>query len=189
MKTHENMLLLLEAMEFASYRLKFETTKNDEPYLNHVIQVCSLLTTIGEVQDIDVLRASILYELIAKSNVKPVDIHLRFGPRTYAIVRKLNLERSFSFNKEVVFQESYAGLNEAANTIRLADLIANVEMMVSCPPSGWDIERRKIFLEWSAKCINDLKGTCSQLEEYYHCIYRSDISEEINNSKQNKISA
>ena len=98
MKTHENMLLLLEAMEFASYRLKFETTKNDEPYLNHVIQVCSLLTTIGEVQDIDVLRASILYELIAKSNVKPVDIHLRFGPRTYAIVRKLNLERSFSFN-------------------------------------------------------------------------------------------
>ncbi len=189
MKTHENMLLLLEAMEFASYRLKYETTKNDEPYLNHVIQVCSLLTTIGEVKDIDILRASILYELVGRSNVKPVDIHLRFGPRTYAIVRKLNLERSFTLNKEVVFQESYPGLNEAANIIRLADLIANVEMMVSCPPTGWDIERRKIFLEWSAKSINDLKGTCPLLEEYYHCIYHNDASEEIMLSKLKKISA
>jgi (p)ppGpp synthase/HD superfamily hydrolase len=189
MKTHENMLLLLEAMEFASYRLKYETTKNDEPYLNHVIQVCSLLSTIGEVKDIDILRASILYELIGRSNVKPVDIHLRFGPRTYAIVRKLNLERSFSLNKEVVFQESYAGLNEAANVIRLADLIANVEMMVSCPPTGWDIERRNIFLEWSAKCINDLKDTCPQLEEYYHCIYSTDSSEDLQQNNWKKISA
>lgn len=186
MKTHENMLLLLEAMEFASYRFKFEKTKNDEPYFNHVIQVCSLLSTIGEVKDIDILRASILYELISRTNVKPVDIHLRFGPRTYAIVRKLNLEISFSMNKEIVFQESFAGLTEAANVIKLADIIANVEMMVSCPPAGWDIERRKIFLEWAAKNINDLKGTSAQLEEYYHCIYNPEVSEP---TKFNRISA
>ncbi len=189
MKTHENMLLLLEAMEFASYRFKFEKTKNDEPYFNHVIQVCSLLSTIGEVKDIDILRASILYELISRTNVKPVDIHLRFGPRTYGIVRKLNLNVSFSMNKEVVFQESFAGLTEAANVIKLADLIANVEMMVSCPPAGWDIERRKIFLEWSAKSIADLKGTCPQLEEYYHCIYSPEVSDELSHNKFNKISA
>lgn len=189
MKSHENLLLLMEALEFASYRLKFEKTKNDEPYLNHLIQVCSLLSTIGEVKDIDILRASILYELVGRSNVKPVDIHLRFGPRTYAIVRKLNLEKSFSNNKEVVFQESYAGLNEAANMVKLADLVANVEMMVSCPPPGWDIERKKIFLEWSAKNINDLKGTCPQLEEYYHCIYTCDVEEEMKYINVSKISA
>ena len=59
MKSHENLLLLMEALEFASYRLKFEKTKNDEPYLNHLIQVCSLLSTIGEVKDIDILSEGI----------------------------------------------------------------------------------------------------------------------------------
>ena len=189
MKTNENMLLLLEAMEFASYRLKFEKTKNDEPYLNHVIQVCSLLTTIGEVKDVDILRASVLYELLSKTNVKPVEIHLRFGPRTYAIVRKLNLEKSFIHNKEIVFQESYSGLSKAANMIQMADIIANVEMMVSCPPAGWDIERRKIFLQWAAKSINELKGACPLLEEYYHCIYSPEGAEEDKENKFKKISA
>jgi len=33
MKSHENLLLLMEALEFASYRLKFEKTKKDEAYL------------------------------------------------------------------------------------------------------------------------------------------------------------
>ena len=73
--------------------------------------------------------------------------------------------------------------------VKLADLVANVEMMVSCPPPGWDIERKKIFLEWSAKNINDLKGTCPQLEEYYHCIYTSDVEEEMKYSNVSKISA
>ena len=170
MKTNESALLILDALEFASSRLKFEKTKNEEPFINHVVKVCSLLTTIGEVANADIVRASILFELITRTSIKEVDIRGRFGNNVCDYILELNNNQTPA---DVHLFPSQT--QSDVNVIRLADLIANVEMIMSNPPEGWDLERRKIYFNWAYKKVNELKDANRKLEQYFHCICQDQL--------------
>jgi len=158
----------LKALEFAAYRHRFDKSKNEEPYINHIIQVCVLLSTIGEVNDSETLVAAALHDILEKTSTKPNDISLHFGEDVCRLVMELS-DQNFENEMERWHQqmEKVRNMSDKSKVIKLADKIANVESVITFPPVGWDIQRRTIYLEWSGKIISALRGTNEKLENYF----------------------
>ena len=52
-------------------------------------------------------------------------------------------------------------LSKGAVLIKLGDKISNVTDVINNPPSKWDINRRKVYLDWAEKVISN----CPQVNE------------------------
>ena len=168
MKESKSIPLILQAIEFASYRHRFDKTRNDEPYINHVINVCSLISVIGEEQDPETLAAAALHDTIEKTGTKGSEINFNFGENVFQIV--LEVTDHASENDVEKFQQQFDrinGLSQKAKIIKLADKVANVKSLLSFPPEGWDLQKRSLYINWADRIINALRGTNKNLEEYY----------------------
>jgi guanosine-3',5'-bis(diphosphate) 3'-pyrophosphohydrolase len=58
-------------------------------------------------------------------------------------------------------------LSTEAKCIKLGDKICNVSDLVRNPPEGWDISRRKAYLDWSNQVVNGTRGTNLELEALF----------------------
>lgn len=90
MKTVELTCTLLAAAEFAAEMHRDQRRKGVEasPYINHPIQVASIIANVGKVGDISVLAAALLHDTIEDTEVTAAVIEEKFG----ATVCKLVLE-------------------------------------------------------------------------------------------------
>jgi len=168
MEAH-GMESLMNALEFAAYRHRFDKTKNEEPYINHVIKVCTLLIVIGEVKDRDTIVAAALHDLLEKTSTKAGEISLLFGEPVLRIVLELT-DANYSNEEEKWLRQVHEApaLSHEARVIKLADKIANVESIMTFMPEGWDYERKVIYMEWAEKIIHVLQGTNEKLENYFY---------------------
>lgn len=169
MKDSKVIASFLEALEFAAYRHRFDKTKNDEPYINHVISVCRLISDTGEINDEEVLAAAALHDTIEKTGTKASEINFQFGEKVFQIVMEVTDHNTE--NETEKFQQQLQRvdtLSKQAKVIKLADKIANVKSLLSFPPEGWDIERRSLYINWADRIIMALKGTNDKLDTYYN---------------------
>lgn len=132
--------ILLQAIEFAAEKHKTQRRKDVEasPYINHPIQVAGLIARIGEIEDIDVLVAEVTDD---KSLPK--------------IERKKNQV------------EHAAHISAGAKLIEIGDKTCNVTDLNISLPEGWDIERKRVYLEWSKQVVDRCRGTNETMELYY----------------------
>jgi guanosine-3',5'-bis(diphosphate) 3'-pyrophosphohydrolase len=158
----------LDSLEFAAYRHRFDKTKNDEPYINHIIDVCKLIAVIGEENDEDVLIAAALHDTVEKTGTKASDINFQFGDKVFQLVMEVTDHSSGTdldkFSQQLQRVDS---LSQKAKLIKLADKISNVKSLLSFPPAGWDLEKRSLYINWADRIIHALHGTNEKLEAYY----------------------
>ncbi len=160
--------LFFKALQFAAYRHRFSKTKNEEPYINHLINVCSLLVETGGISDSEILITGILHDILEKTNTKASELTVLFGEKITALILELSDLGSETEKEKWENQlKKIDKLNSGAKVIKLADKIENVRYILSYPPKGWDMERRIIYLDWSEKIINALRGTNIKLELYF----------------------
>jgi len=168
MKESKVIAPFLEALEFAAYRHRFDKTKNDEPYINHVISVCKLISVTGEVNDEEVLMAAALHDTIEKTATKGSEINFNFGADVFQLVMEVTDHNTA--NETEKFQQQLQrvdSLSRKARLIKLADKIANVKLLLSFPPEGWDLQKRSLYINWADRIISALRGTNEKLEAYY----------------------
>ncbi|CAN5433126.1 HD domain-containing protein [soil metagenome] len=168
MKETKLLPSFLEAIEFAAYRHRFDKTKSEEPYINHIISVCRLLSVIAEANDQEVMLAAALHDVLEKTNTKPNELNFHFGEDVYNLV--LEITDHHSGNEVEQFQmqlERVESLSSKAKLIKLADKIANVKAILSYAPEGWDVEKRSIYINWADRFISAIRGTNENLEKYY----------------------
>jgi len=87
---------LLEAASFAAVRHTGHHRKgnNQEPYINHPLEVANLLANVGGVDDIDVLIAAILHDTVEDVGVTREEIAERFGEQVAGIVLEVTDDKS-----------------------------------------------------------------------------------------------
>jgi guanosine-3',5'-bis(diphosphate) 3'-pyrophosphohydrolase len=160
---------VLEALDFAAYRHRFDKTKNDEPYINHVLDVCKLISVVGEESDDEVLIAAALHDTVEKTATKPNDINFQFGENVFQLVMEVT-DHSTGNDTDKFSQQLQRidSLSKKARLIKLADKISNVKSLLSFPPAGWDLEKRSLYINWADKIIHALSGTNDKLETYYN---------------------
>ncbi len=160
--------LFFKALKFAAYRHRFSKTKNEEPYINHLISVSSLLYDTGAVHNTEVLTAALLHDILEKTNTKTAELEGAFGQKITSIVVELTDSGSESEKEKWEHQlKKIDMLSWEAKVIKLADKIENVSSIISSPPKGWDMDRRIVYIEWTEKIIHALQGTNLQLESYF----------------------
>ena len=168
MKDSKIISSFIEALDFAAYRHRFDKTKNEEPYINHVISVCKLIAVTGEVSDEDILIAAALHDTVEKTGTKANEINYHFGDKVFQLVMEVT-DHSGGNDTEKFQQQlqRVESLSSSARVIKLADKIANVKSLLSFPPEGWDLQKRSLYINWADRIITALKGTNQKLESYY----------------------
>jgi GTP diphosphokinase / guanosine-3',5'-bis(diphosphate) 3'-diphosphatase len=158
---------LLSAIRFAAERHRDDRRKGETaaPYINHPITVADQLAEQGLGDDIELLMAAVLHDVIEDTDATYDDLNRQFGSRVAGIVLEVSddktLEKEARRQKVV---DSIGKKSREARLIKLSDLRANVHDIVHYPPK-WTVERKLNYLRWAERVAVAIAGTHPGLEE------------------------
>lgn len=155
------------ALQFAARKHKAQRRKGGThiPYINHPIDVATLLATIGKVTDADILSAAVLHDTVEDTDTTAEEIERTFGPVIAGLVAEVTDDPALTSAQRKERQQAEApSKSRAAKLIRLADKTCNVrDITHACPPS-WSRERQIAYFDWAERVVAGLRGTDAALE-------------------------
>ena len=161
---------LLRALEFAARKHRDQRRKGNHqaPYINHPIEVASLVARIGGCDDIAVLQAAILHDTIEDTDATPEEIEQQFGTEVRDLVLEMTDDMSLPSPQRKTEQVNRAAtLSSRAKLIKIADKIANVGDIARHPPPDWSTERRRKYFDWTKQVVDQIRGSNAALEASY----------------------
>ncbi len=165
-----NLTTLIQAINFAAKKHRRQKRKgaDGEPYINHPLEVLNLLTSVGKVEDFNVLIAAVLHDTIEDTETTKEEITKLFGAEVCKMVLELTDDKSLPKAKRKQLQIEHAPhISTNAKQIKLADKISNIRDVVENPPDGWSVERRAEYVEWGERVVVGLRGANANLEKYF----------------------
>jgi guanosine-3',5'-bis(diphosphate) 3'-pyrophosphohydrolase len=161
---------LLAALQFAAHKHRAQRRKDVDasPYINHPIEVATILATRGGITDLSTLIAAVLHDTIEDTETSPEELEARFGPEVRALVLEVTDDKRLPKGERKRLQIQHAPLRSVkAKIIKLGDKIANVRDVTNSPPEGWSLERRREYLDWTSQVVHGCRGINPGLESYY----------------------
>ncbi len=161
---------LLQAISFAARKHAAQKRKgaDEQPYVNHVLEVANLLANVGNIEDYDVLIAAVLHDTIEDTETTKEEITKLFGVAVCGYVLEVTDDKSLPKATRKQLQIEHAPhLSNAAKYIKLADKISNIRDVSENPPDGWSAERRLEYINWGEQVIAGLRGVNENLENYF----------------------
>src|ERR1700685_189963 len=126
--------------------------KSAEPYVNHLLEVAHLVSTVAPEQDAHLMAAAWLHDTIEDTGATEADLVERFGQDVASLVLELTDDKSLPKAERKRLQIEHAPeLSVKAQTIKLADKISNLRSILSSPPTNWDYERKRQYFEWGER--------------------------------------
>ncbi|HAM08818.1 MAG: hypothetical protein A2X05_17920 [Bacteroidetes bacterium GWE2_41_25] len=170
--------LILKALEFASHRHRTQRRKGKReiPYINHPIQVASLLANEGGETDPILIAAAILHDVI-EDTVNSVDerrelmseISAKFGEELLALTMEVTDDKTLEKQVRKQMQIEHANhLSIRAKKLKMADKITNLRDITVDPPDWWTHYRIVEYLSWAEKVVEGLKGVNPELENLFY---------------------
>jgi guanosine-3',5'-bis(diphosphate) 3'-pyrophosphohydrolase len=162
-------------LQFAAQKHRSQRRKDVEasPYINHPIEVATLLATRGSVADLPTLMAAVLHDTIEDTETTAEELEEHFGPEVRALVLEVTDDKRLPKDERKRLQIDHAPLRSAkAKMIKLGDKIANVRDVTDTPPADWGVNRRREYLEWTEQVVQGCRGTNPGLESYYDDVLR-----------------
>ena len=161
---------IMTAASFSARKHKDQKRKGSdgEPYVNHPIEVADLLVSVGKIEDTDMVVAALLHDTVEDCDVSFEEIEEKFGSVVASYVRELTDDKSLPKAERKRLQIEHAPhLSEGAKPIKLADKISNIRDVTNNPPEGWDLQRRRDYVEWGEKVVAGLRGSNEELESLF----------------------
>jgi (p)ppGpp synthase/HD superfamily hydrolase len=166
---------LLQALHFSAQKHRDQRRKDHRgsPYINHPIEVAAVLATVGGVGDLTTLIAAILHDTIEDTQTTPDEVEQRFGREVRLLVEEMTDDKSLDKQVRKQLQIEHAqNASHRAKLIKLGDKICNVRDVTHEPPAGWDLERRREYLDWTERVVAGCRGASAELEAYYDQLLR-----------------
>jgi (p)ppGpp synthase/HD superfamily hydrolase len=139
-----------------------------EPYINHLLEVASLVAHATDRTDTDVVIAALLHDAIEDQHVKSEIIASKFGEHVANIVMEVTDNKSLPKEERKRLQIVNAPKKcREAKLIKLADKISNVRAVTISPAIGWPVQRRLDYIDWAKKVVAGLRGTSPWLEQQF----------------------
>ncbi len=157
---------LLEALDFAAERHSAQRRKGPDaaPYVNHLIEVAMLVANVGKVEDVEVLMAAVLHDVLEDTPTTADEVTARFGARVCRLVEALSDDKALPRprRRELTLEE-LPSAEPDVKVIKLADLSSNIKLM----PPTWSDERQREYLEWSERAATICSPECQALADLY----------------------
>ena len=157
---------LLEALDFAAQRHSAQRRKGPDaaPYVNHLIEVAMLCASVAGVEDVEVLIAAVLHDVLEDTPTSAAEVEERFGARVRALVEALSDDKSLPRpRRRAITLEELPRMDALVKVIKLADLSSNIKLL----PHTWSEERKLEYLEWSERAATICCAECSPLADLY----------------------
>jgi (p)ppGpp synthase/HD superfamily hydrolase len=152
-----DVVRVLKAAEFAASKHSKQRRKGEEaePYLNHLIEVASLVAEATDGRP-DVAIAALLHDVVEDQRVEYSEISGMFGSQVSALVAEVTDDKSLDkqVRKEIQIADA-AQKSPDACVIKLADKISNLLAIAKSPPP-WPIERKRAYVDWARAVVSGL---------------------------------
>jgi (p)ppGpp synthase/HD superfamily hydrolase len=172
MTPESSVASILEAARFAAERHSTQRRKDEEasPYINHPLAVAEVLARYG-VTDVVALQAALLHDTIEDTETTADELEERFGPEVASVVLEVSDDKSLAKAERKRLQIVNAkDLSVRAKLMKLGDKICNVTDVASNPPTGWTLERRIEYLDWTEAVVEGCRGVHPELEAHYDAV-------------------
>jgi guanosine-3',5'-bis(diphosphate) 3'-pyrophosphohydrolase len=161
---------ILAAASFAADKHRGQKRKGSDgqPYINHPLEVASLLANVGKINDADVIVAALLHDTVEDCGVTYAEIESKFGKKVADYVLEVTDDKSLPKADRKRLQVEHAPhLSHGAKQVKLADKISNIRDVTANPPQDWDLTRRREYVEWGEKVVAGVRGANPNLERLF----------------------
>ncbi len=166
---------VVKALAFAAEKHRHQRRKDREasPYINHPIDLASILTNEASVVDPLVLCAAILHDTVEDTETTLDEITACFGAEVSALVAEVTDDKSKPKDERKRLQVEHAPhASFRAQQVKLADKISNLRDMAHSPPATWDLERRRAYFDWCKRVVDGVRGRHAALEALFDAAYQ-----------------
>jgi guanosine-3',5'-bis(diphosphate) 3'-pyrophosphohydrolase len=150
-----------EAVLYSIHKHADQIRRDGSPYIAHPLRVAESLRSIGGIDDMDVILAALMHDLIEDTECEWATIAKRFGKRVADMVAILSGDMRLPKarrRQEVV--ERIRTAPDEAKAVRLADRLDNLTDM-----KGFSASRREEYIRDSWKVLEACKGANPGLEQ------------------------
>jgi (p)ppGpp synthase/HD superfamily hydrolase len=139
-----------------------------EPYINHLLEVASLVAEASNGEDPDLVIAALLHDAIEDQEVPPELIAQEFGSSVASIVQEVSDDKELEKETRKLLQiERAPKASKQAKMIKLADKISNLRAIAFSPSPEWSVKRRLDYIDWATAVVKGVRGTNTWLEEQF----------------------
>ena len=167
--------LILKAAHFSAQKHSTQRRKdeNASPYINHPISVALAIAQIGGVDDPEILAAALLHDTLEDTKTEPEELEAEFGKKVCEYVLDVTDDKTLPKDERKSRQIEHAKkISKGAALIKLGDKISNVTDVINNPPEDWDINRRKEYLDWAEKVIDNCPKVNDRMEDKFQEIIK-----------------
>lgn len=150
---------ILRAAHFAAVHHAAQRRKgaNAEPYVNHVLEVASLVAGALDEPDENVVIAALLHDTVEDTAVTREMLVQEFDEDVASLVMELTDDKSLPKAERKRLQIEHAPhRTRRAQMIKIADKISNLRSILVSPPPDWSYERRREYFEWAKRVVDAL---------------------------------
>ncbi|WP_407176958.1 HD domain-containing protein [Bradyrhizobium sp. STM 3562] len=159
--------LISEAAELAARRHTGQQRKAraDEPYINHLAEVASLLSAASNGEDAELVAAGWLHDTLEDTETTHDELAQRFGLRVAGLVEEctddMSLSKSERRQKQV---EDAPKKSPGAKLIKIADKISNVRARIFPNPTQAERDELADYVAWAEKVVAGCRGVNATLD-------------------------
>jgi (p)ppGpp synthase/HD superfamily hydrolase len=139
-----------------------------EPYINHLIEVASLVAQATHGRDPDLVVAALLHDAVEDQEVPSELIAREFGSNVAEIVAEVTddktVEKAERKRKQVATAHKKS---DQAKMLKLADKTSNLRAIAFSPSPNWSVRRRLEYIDWAKDVVAGLRGVSPWLEEQF----------------------
>jgi (p)ppGpp synthase/HD superfamily hydrolase len=139
-----------------------------EPYINHLLEVASLVAEATDGKNPDLVVAALLHDAIEDQEVPREVIAHRWGEEVASIVAEVSDDKSLAQAERKRRQVlSAPDKSPGAKLIKLADKTSNLRAITASPSPDWSVKRRLDYIAWARDVVAGLRGTNAWLEQAF----------------------
>jgi (p)ppGpp synthase/HD superfamily hydrolase len=139
-----------------------------EPYINHILEVASLVTQATGGTDPDVVIAALLHDAIEDVDVTSEMITSQFGQPVADIVMEVtDNKKLLKADRKRLQVENAPKKSREAKLVKLADKTSNLRAVANSPAPDWSVERRSEYVAWAKAVVAGLRCTSPWLEQQF----------------------
>ncbi len=140
----------------------------EEPYVNHLLEVATLVAEATEGKDPELVIAALLHDAIEDQEVPSDLIAETFGEDVADLVKEVTDDKSLPKGKIKQLQiEEAPKKTDRAKILKLADKTSNLKAIGASPPANWSVKRRLEYIRWARDVAAGLTGVSEWLEEEF----------------------
>jgi (p)ppGpp synthase/HD superfamily hydrolase len=126
-----------------------------EPYINHLIEVAELVARSGYGSDVNLIMACLLHDVVEDTAVTQQEVAQLFNDDVASLVMEATDDKTLPKEERKALQiETAPHKTMRAQVLKLADKISNLRALISSPPPGWNLERKRQYFEWAQAVVS-----------------------------------